>query len=839
MKIVYLHQYFNTPSMGGSTRSYEFAKRLVAKGHEVHILTTDRDAKATVAQGWRRTDESGINVHWYPLAYSNHLSYLARMLVFVRFALASSFRSLRIGADLVFATSTPLSIAVPGLLASGFGKYRPFVFEVRDLWPEMPIAIGALRNPVMQLLAKGLEKLAYRCSESIIALSPGMRDGVIRAGTNPNKVAVIPNSCDIELFAEAESESNCVPKDWQSVPLLLYTGTLGKVNGLEYLVDVAFQLKKMESNVRILVVGDGREKLQCIDLARKSGVLNEYIRFIAPVDKYQIASLYRVCTMASNIVIDLPEARANSANKFFDSLAAKKPVLVNHGGWMHELVARSTCGLSTWRMPIDEAAELIHERMNDNEWLMKASEQAEFLAEKYFGRDILFEKLHQILTLSYEGRGYRSAQIAPYTLDSEEAFQPSTDRARSRTLWIINQYASTPLIGMGGRHYYLGQQMASQGVNVRVIASAANHLLRSPVPVVGDYKVTDEGAAKYTWLKCLKNAEARSVKRILNWFVFSWQVLKVPAVAGERPDVVLYSSPSPIGFLAARRLARRYGAKLVFEIRDIWPLTLIELGGLSVYNPLVVLMGYIERKAYRSSDSLVSNLPNAEAHIVSECEKKVEFRWIPNGISVAEFDTSNASQRLRAAIPKDKFVIGYVGTLGAANAMDVLLDAALKLRANKHLAFVLVGRGNERGALERFVADNGLESVVILDPVPKAEVPSILKLFDLCYIGWRDEPIYRFGVAANKIPEYLMSGTPVIHAYSGACDFIGQSGAGFTVPAGSADRLAEAIAAASQMARQELQEMGERGKAFALKQFNYIDLGEQMEEFLFKGIPDA
>jgi glycosyltransferase involved in cell wall biosynthesis len=417
VKIVYFHQYFNTPLMGGSTRSYEFSKRLVNAGHEVDIITTDREPEKESIHTWRTSIEDGVRVHWYALPYSNKLSYSSRILVFVRFAIACSIRAFKIKADLVFASSTPLTIVLPGLLCSGFGRYRPFVFEVRDLWPEMPIAMGALKNPFLKLLARLLERVAYRCSESIVALSPGMRDGIIRAGADPDRVGIVPNSSDIDFFDSANDRSSLFPYEWSGQPVIIYTGTVGKVNGIKYLVLLAKELEIIESNVRILVVGDGVELDEVKQIAFDLDVEDSIIKFRPSTDKYEVASLYKLCAMGSNIVIDLPEARANSANKFFDTLAARRPVLVNHGGWMHDIVSKTGCGISTWNMPLKQAALVLHSHLNDEGWKISAEAKATDLALKHFDRNKLFNNLHALLEAAHKRSGNASSELATVDID--------------------------------------------------------------------------------------------------------------------------------------------------------------------------------------------------------------------------------------------------------------------------------------------------------------------------------------------------------------------------------------------------------------------------------------
>ncbi len=197
MRIIYLHQYFNTPDMSGSTRSFEIGRRLAAAGHQVDIVTSWQEP--TSQTGWFTTDVAGMRVHWLPVRYSNHMSYLARMAAFFKFAIRAAGRARRIPGDVVFATSTPLTIAIPAVYTAR-RRGIPMVFEVRDLWPELPIAVGALQNPLLRGAARVLERWSYRNSAAIIALSPGMAEGIVRTGYLREKVAVVPNASDLELF---------------------------------------------------------------------------------------------------------------------------------------------------------------------------------------------------------------------------------------------------------------------------------------------------------------------------------------------------------------------------------------------------------------------------------------------------------------------------------------------------------------------------------------------------------------------------------------------------------------------------------------------------------------
>lgn len=414
MKIIYLHQYFNTPSMSGGTRSYEMARRMVNEGHEVHVITSFRDG-SLAQKGWFQTNEVGIHVHWLPVPYSNHMSYFQRIKAFLSFAYAARRKAIDLGGDIIFATSTPLTIALPAVLAAKKNNI-PMVFEVRDLWPEMPIAMGALKNPILKFIAKKLEKWAYRNSEAIIALSPGMKEGIVRSGYPASKVGVVPNSSDNHEF-QYNSEKAAYfrsERGWlENKPLLVYAGTFGKVNGVDYMVGIAKELKALQSDVRILLVGDGSEKSFVKQKAIDEGVYDVNLFIEDPIPKKDMQALLSAATLSSALFIDLPEMRPNSANKFFDTLASGTPVVLNYGGWMNDLVNRHNCGISIWQKTAKDAAKDIHLRAMDTRWLNHASGEARKLAEGYFDRDILAAQLLNVLESVADGRPNLAESIAP------------------------------------------------------------------------------------------------------------------------------------------------------------------------------------------------------------------------------------------------------------------------------------------------------------------------------------------------------------------------------------------------------------------------------------------
>jgi len=342
IKITYLHQYFNTPDMSGGTRSYEMARRLVAKGHEVNMVTSWREDDGQ--RDWFETREAGIRVHWLPVPYSNSMGFRERISAFIRFALGAARKAASLPTDVVFATSTPLTIALPGVYVSWRQK-APMVFEVRDLWPELPIAVGALKNPVLRSAARHLERFAYSQSEHIVVLSPGMKEGVMKTGFPQDKIAVIPNSADLELFDPEKADGQAFREEHTEigdVPLVVYAGAVGRINGVDYLPRIAASCRKQGAEVQFAVIAKKSLEEQAVrDVSKKLGVLGENFHIYPAVPKQKMPEILAAADVALSLFVDLRPMWANSANKFFDALASGTPVAINYGGWQAELIEKT------------------------------------------------------------------------------------------------------------------------------------------------------------------------------------------------------------------------------------------------------------------------------------------------------------------------------------------------------------------------------------------------------------------------------------------------------------------------------------------------------------------
>ena len=395
MRIIYLHQYFNTPEMTGGTRSYEIGRRLVAAGHRVEMITSWQEPSA--ARGWFTAEVEGMRVHWMPVAYSNDMDYTSRMRAFVRFACGAARRAADLDGDVVFATSTPLTIALPAIYAAR-RKGIPMVFEVRDLWPQLPIAMGALRNPASRWMARWLEHFAYSNAARVVALSPDMAIGIAKTGYPKHQITVVTNAADLDFFRR-DTKRGLAFRQAMGIAddkiVVGYAGTLGRINDVGYLARLAACLKG-DSRFVFLTVGDGHEREHIRQLAREHAVLDKNFFMRPKVAKTEMPDVLSGVDVATSLFLPIPEMEANSANKFFDALAAGCCVAINYGGWQAELLQEAGAGVRLSSDPAEGARDL-QTLASDPQRIVAAGRNARELAERRFSRDDLVAQIEAIL----------------------------------------------------------------------------------------------------------------------------------------------------------------------------------------------------------------------------------------------------------------------------------------------------------------------------------------------------------------------------------------------------------------------------------------------------------
>jgi glycosyltransferase involved in cell wall biosynthesis len=384
MRILYLHQFFITRAGVGGTRSYEFARRFAAHGHRVRMVT---------AGGGRRALEGvevvGVRGGYADYVSATSVSYPRRMLAFGRFALAATAATLRSPRpDVIYATSPPLTMALPALAAAA--RWRaPLVFEVRDLWPEAPIQMGALRNPLLRRLARALERFVYARSTRMIALSPGIRAGVVAAGVPPERVALVPNAADLDLFSPALDRAEQRRRLGLGDGFLCsYFGTMGEANDLTQVIEAA----PLVEDVTFVLAGDGKRRAE-LERAAPANVV-----FRGPAAaKEEVAALAAASDACLTIFKDVPVLATNSPNKLFDTFAAGRPAIVNSPGWMRELVEANEAGLFARPGDPRDLADKVAWLRDHPDAAERYGRNARALAEREFDRDALAARALTVL----------------------------------------------------------------------------------------------------------------------------------------------------------------------------------------------------------------------------------------------------------------------------------------------------------------------------------------------------------------------------------------------------------------------------------------------------------
>ncbi len=401
MRIVYVHQFFATrDSSLGLIRSYEFGRRMVEAGHEVTMITSSsRLPKSYSERLFSRGDVDGIDVRSVRVSYSNYMGYGRRILSFLAFTFGATWLAMTAPRpDVVIATSTPLTVGIPGWIAAA--RHRvPFVFEVRDLWPEAAIQMGALsRTGVLGRVAKALERFLYRRSAAVIALSPGMAEGVIAEGYPAERVHMIPNSCDLDLFHPGPKDPELVERFGLEDRFVVgYAGAIGPSNAVEASVPEAARLLKERGrdDIVFLIAGDGKSLPLVRELKERHGLDNLVLAGSMP--KRDVPRVTRTADALMTLFADVPILYTNSPNKFFDGLATGKPMIVNSPGWTRDLVEEHGAGL--YVPPGDGAAlaDAIERLADDPDATREIGARARRLAEERFGRDDLAERFIGVL----------------------------------------------------------------------------------------------------------------------------------------------------------------------------------------------------------------------------------------------------------------------------------------------------------------------------------------------------------------------------------------------------------------------------------------------------------
>ena len=394
LRILYFYQYFTTPKGSWSTRAYEMARRWVRAGHQVCVVSSVYDKSDLQPRGLvTRMLIDGVEVRLLNIRLSNRHGFVRRVVTFAAYALLASWFALTAKCDVVLASSGPITVGIPALMAH-YVRRKPMVFEVRDLWPEGAVQLGVLRSPLVIGLARWFERVLYNSAATVVALSPDMAKEVLRVAPHAT-VAVVPNAADLDLFGKV-AEARQKNRRSAGKKMALYIGTLGRVDDCGQILDAAAVLKRRnESVIEIVLLGDGAEREALERRARHEGLSN--VRFEGLVPKRELPRWLRDATCTIVVFRSLEVLNSCSPNKLFDSLAAGVPVVQNTQGWIRELLEETRCGITVPPGDGEAMAEAIVQLARDEVLREEMGSKARRAAEERFDREVLSQRMMEVL----------------------------------------------------------------------------------------------------------------------------------------------------------------------------------------------------------------------------------------------------------------------------------------------------------------------------------------------------------------------------------------------------------------------------------------------------------
>jgi len=394
-----------------------------------------------------------------------------------------------------------------------------------------------------------------------------------------------------------------------------------------------------------------------------------------------------------------------------------------------------------------------------------------------------------------------------------------------KSIIIINQYIGSPYHGMEYRHYYLAKNLIQQGYKVTLISGSYSHLFSTLPRVKSCFTKENIDEINYIWIKLPKYKSSKSIGRIWNMVYFTWRLRFLKDLETSH---IIVSSPSLFPIKVAKKWAKKFKSKLFFEVRDIWPLTLVELSNLTSSHPLIKIMRNYETFAYKNCDKVISLLPNAKEYFNKNGMQNDKYLYLPNGIEIQNTPMRSLSKDILEKIPKDKFIIAYSGTVGIANNLDYLVNVANLLIENKKIHFIILGKGGEKNRLEEKVRELKLKNFTFLDAICKEEVGIFLEKVDVAFISLLKEEIFKFGVSPNKIFDYMYARKPIIWAIEAGNNLVEEAECGVSVLLNNPARLKEVILELHSLSEEALQKLGENGYNFVIKNNSYEALSKKL-----------
>ena len=406
-------------------------------------------------------------------------------------------------------------------------------------------------------------------------------------------------------------------------------------------------------------------------------------------------------------------------------------------------------------------------------------------------------------------------------------------RPPKRSIWYISKYLLTPESnGVGSRGFFLAEQFVKKGYETTVFCSDANHLGRTP-NVPGYFLLEENKQVKIYWIKTSKYTKAKSLGRIISWINFEIKLFFLQKKDIPKPEAIIISSLSLLSIINGIWFKFRYKARLIFEIRDIWPLTLTEEGNYSTYNPFIIILSIIEKIGYQYSDAIVGTMPNLKQHTQSVTNQDLEVHCIPMGIDqylISKTQTLDPNF-INLHLPKDKFIVAYAGTIGATNALETYFSSIKSMEKNKDIHFVCIGDGDLR---EEFIHKYGnLDNLSFIPKLSREDLIDFLGYCDVLYFSVFPSKVWKFGQSLNKLIDYMLAARPIVASYGGYQSMINEAKCGKFLPIDDNDSLIKAFIDYSNMEKKKLNEIGKNGRNWLLTNRPYDILADHYLEILF------
>jgi glycosyltransferase involved in cell wall biosynthesis len=408
----------------------------------------------------------------------------------------------------------------------------------------------------------------------------------------------------------------------------------------------------------------------------------------------------------------------------------------------------------------------------------------------------------------------------------------------SKSIWILNHYAMPPYMPGGTRHYDLSQELIKKDYEVTIFSSGFSHDKKDYLKLFKEkqYITEDYGKLKFVWLKTTSYKKS-NYKRTINMISYLTKILKVVR-SFPKPDIIIGSSVHPLAVVAAWWLSKKYKAKFIFEVRDLWPQTPIDMKIINANSITAKLLYGWEKFMYQKANKIIILLPNAKNYIESKGISNEKIVWIPNGVNLEQFDNpkqldpdSNLVQLLRKN--KNNFKVIYTGAHGPANGLSVIIDAATILQRNLNkIHFFLIGAGAEKDKLQYDAEKYNLKNINFFSPIPKEQIPDLLRYADLLLHCFAPIDVFKYGISPNKIYDYLASRKPIIMSVKTSNNIVQDAMAGIVVEPGNAEDLVKGIVKIQKMAPEERQKLGVNGRAYVEKYHNTRVLADILENIL-------